>query len=114
MTKSDQKPGEGTPMPGVHAIVAVRQWAVGKLIDYRTSAGLNTAIVGDLDTETMSVQFEITPAEGPSGERYALAVVIDCDTLHGGHFKQVVPWSPIGAFAYVVQVVQAAGGVVHA
>ena len=101
-------------MPGVHAVEAVRHWAVGKLIDHRTSAGLGTAIIGDLDTETLTVQFEVTPEEGPDATRYAQAVVIDCDTHHGGHFKQIIPWNPISADAYLVQVVQSAGGVVHA
>jgi len=106
----DQKPGEGPPLPGTPAQLAVRQWAIGKLIDYRRSANLNTAIVEILDCETVRVEFRAaTKRDGNE-----LAVVIDADTTHGTHFQQVIPWSPIHATALVVQIVQCAGGVVHA
>jgi hypothetical protein len=105
----DQKPGEGIPLPGKPANLAVQEWAIEKVIDYRRSAGLNTAIVNDLENETVCVEFRVAPGGGN-----ALALVIDADTEHGGHFQQVIPWSPVFATAIIVQIVQRAGGVVHA
>jgi hypothetical protein len=105
----DQKPGEGLPMPGKPVTLAVQQWAIEKLIDYRRSTGLSTAIVNDLDFETLLVEFRVAPNGSD-----ALALVIDADTEHGGHFQQVIPWSPVFAPAIIAQIVQAAGGVIHA
>jgi hypothetical protein len=111
MTQHDQQPGEGIPLPGVAAQKAVEQWAIGKLIDYRQSVHMNTAIINDLDLDTLCVTFHTTPhADGGSG----LVLVMDADTLHGGHFQQVIPWSPMHVTAEVVQIIQSAGGVVHA
>ena len=105
--KPDAKPGEGLPLPGVATKQAVERWAIAKLIDYRMSAGLNTAIVNDLDLETLCVLF------APGGGS-VLSVMIDADTYHGGHFQQIIPWGPIHADAVFAQIVKAAGGVVHA
>jgi hypothetical protein len=108
--RGDQKPGQGLPMPGKPATLALQQWAIEKLIDYRRSTGLDTAIVNDLDFETMLVEFRA--ASGQSGS--ALALVIDADTEQSGHFQQVIPWSPVFAPAIIAEIVQGAGGVVHA
>jgi hypothetical protein len=112
MTQPDQKPGEGVPRLGVHVAVAVRQWTIAKLIDYRKANNLNTSIIGDLDHDTLSVQFRALP-EDPKCE--CIALVIECDTIHGGHFNQSIPWTPdfVGVGSVVLQIVQAAGGVVH-
>jgi hypothetical protein len=105
--KRDAKPGEGQPLPGMPVQEAVKQWAMGKLVDYRQTAELGTAIVNDLDLETLCVVF--APADDS-----ALCLMIDADTYHGGHFQQIIAWSPIHAGSVVSQIVKAAGGVVHA
>jgi hypothetical protein len=107
MTEPNQKPGEGLPRPGVHARVAVEQWAIGKLIAYRQAAGLNTAIIGDFRPETMTM----TPARVQAGGAGFDALLIECDTDHGDHFRQIVPWDP--GYDTLAEIIRTAGGVIH-
>jgi hypothetical protein len=56
------------------------------------------------------IQFERLDFEGGD----IIALVIEFDTFHGGPFRQAIPWNPIGAVDTLAQIVQSAGGVVHA
>jgi hypothetical protein len=102
------KPGEGLPLPGVHVLRAVREWAVMKMCADFVRKNWPTSILGDLLIDTMSVQFE-----SEEGSQY-ISLVVDADTASGGHFHHELPWDPAGAMTTLLQVVQQAGGVVHA
>jgi hypothetical protein len=106
---SAQKAGEGTPMPGVHAVVAMRNWAMSTLVDFLRASGQPTDIIGDFDLQTVAVHAEV---EGAHDAAF-LALVIEADTLHGGHFRQGIPWT-LSMAGTLLEVVQQAGGVIHA
>jgi hypothetical protein len=113
MERSNMDPGQGVAMPGTHVAVALREWALSKLIDHQRAAGLSTAIVNDLDLATVTVQFMPVDVDGDLHPDF-VALVVEADTVHGGHFRQLIPWNPIGAVNTLTQIVQTAGGVIHA
>src|SRR5262245_5632469 len=107
------KPGEALPLPGMHVTLAVREWALQKLSDNLRATNQGTGIIGDFDLDSITVHFRPHGDVAEVPDDY-VALVIDADTEHGGHFHYVIPWNPCFAIGTMVQIVQAAGGVVHA